>query len=42
MESKTIYAEEKEAEVKLLKRFVEELECIINVLKNKVRYIKAN
>lgn len=35
-ESRNLYAEEKEAEVKLLERSVEELECTINVLEDKV------
>jgi kinesin family protein 15 len=35
-ESRMIYAEDKEAEVKLLERSVEELECTVNVLENKV------
>lgn len=35
-ESRRIYAEDKEEEVKLLERSVEELECTINVLENKV------
>ena len=35
-ESRNIYAEEKESEVRLLERSVEELECTINVLENKV------
>ncbi|XWS54846.1 hypothetical protein CRYUN_Cryun10bG0124600 [Craigia yunnanensis] len=35
------YAEDKEAEVKLLERSVEELECTINVLENKVNIIKG-
>ena len=35
-ESSKIHAEDKEAEVKLLERSVEELECTINVLENKV------
>ena len=37
-ESRKTYAEDKEAEVKLLERSVEELECTINVLENKVRF----
>lgn len=37
-ESSKSYAEDKEAEVKLLERSVEELECTINVLENKVRF----
>lgn len=37
-ESRKIYAEEKEAEVKLLERSVEELECTINVLESKVSF----
>ncbi|CAL1389381.1 unnamed protein product [Linum trigynum] len=36
IECQKIYAEDKEAEVKLLERSVEELECTINVLENKV------
>lgn len=35
-ESRKVYAEDKETEVKLLERSVEELECTINVLENKV------
>jgi hypothetical protein len=35
-ESRMIYAEDKEAEVKLLERSVEELDCTVNVLENKV------
>jgi kinesin family protein 15 len=38
-ESRKINAEEKEAEVKLLERSVEELECTINVLENKVSFL---
>ena len=38
-ESRNLYAEEKEAEVKLLERSVEELECTINVLEDKVSVI---
>ncbi|XP_022148525.1 kinesin-like protein KIN-12D isoform X2 [Momordica charantia] len=41
-ESQKIYAEEKEAEVKLLERSVEELECTINVLENKVDIVKED
>ena len=37
-ESRKTYAEDKEAEVKLLERSVEELEYTINVLENKVRF----
>lgn len=37
-ESRNIYAEEKEAEVKLLERSVEELEYTVNVLENKVSF----
>jgi len=35
-ETRKIYAEDKEEEVKLLERSVEELESTINVLENKV------
>lgn len=36
-ETRKVHAEEKEEEVKLLERSVEELECTINVLENKVK-----
>lgn len=35
-ETRKIYAEDKEAEVKLLERSIEELESTVNVLENKV------
>lgn len=38
-ESRKMYAEDKEAEVKLLERSVEELECTVNVLENKVKFV---
>ncbi|KAE9607258.1 putative plus-end-directed kinesin ATPase transcription factor bZIP family [Lupinus albus] len=40
-ERRKLYAEDKEAEVKLLERSVEELESTINVLENKVDIIKG-
>ncbi|CAN1307272.1 Kinesin-like protein KIN-12D [Linum perenne] len=39
-ESQKIHAQDKEAEVELLERSVEELECTINVLENKVDNLK--
>ena len=37
-ESSKVYAEDKEVEVKLLERSVEELECTVNALENKVSF----
>ncbi|VFQ65808.1 unnamed protein product [Cuscuta campestris] len=39
-ETRKLYAEEKDEEVKLLERSIEELECTVNVLENKVDIVK--